>query len=168
MYVQKGQTVFQLYNTEQSWIILNLFAGSASLVKTGTPVIITPETAPDHPFNATISYIEPFYREGSKTLTARIYFDNSSRRLPIGSQVKAIIRGTTGPGAWLPREAVLSLGLHQVVLKKENGQFQVTAVQTGFSTGHLIQITGGLNVKDSVAADAQYLMDSESFIKVKG
>jgi len=28
MYVQKGQTVFQLYNTNQSWIILNLYAGS--------------------------------------------------------------------------------------------------------------------------------------------
>jgi Cu(I)/Ag(I) efflux system membrane fusion protein len=168
MYIQKGQTVFQLYNTDQSWIILNLYAGSVSLIKTGAPVTITPETAPDHPFNATISYIEPFYREDSKTLTARIYFDNSSRRLPIGSQVKASIRGTTGPVAWLPRESVLSLGLHQVVLKKENDQFQVSAVQTGLSTGHLIQITGGLNAKDSVAADAQYLMDSESFIKIKG
>jgi len=167
MYVQKWQTVFQLYNTDQSWIILNLYAGSASLVKTGSAVSITPETAPNHPFQAAISYIEPFYREGSKTLTARVYFDNAGRMLPIGSQVKASIRGTTGTGAWLPREAVLSLGLHQVVLKKENGLFRVSSVQTGLSTDHLIQITGGLNAKDSVAADAQYLMDSESFIKVK-
>jgi Cu(I)/Ag(I) efflux system membrane fusion protein len=167
MYVQKGQTVFQLYNTDQSWIILNLYAGSSSLVKTGSPLTITPETAPDKPFQATISYIEPFYRDNSKTLTARVYFDNSSRQLPIGSQVKATIRGATGSGAWLPREAVLSLGLHQVVLKKENGLFQVSAVQTGITTDSLIQITGGLSPQDSVAADAQFLMDSESFIKVK-
>ncbi|WP_431217133.1 hypothetical protein ACQ86N_22855 [Puia sp. P3] len=33
MYVQKGQTIFQLYNTEQSWIILNIFSGQSSLVK---------------------------------------------------------------------------------------------------------------------------------------
>jgi len=168
MYVQKGQTVFQLYNTDQSWIILNLYAGSSSLVKTGTTVTITPETVPDQPFQASINYIEPFYREGSKTLTARVYFDNSGRMLPIGSQVKATILTKTSLTTWLPREAVLSLGLHQVVLKRENGVFQVSAVQTGLSTGHLIQITDGLNAKDSVAADAQYLMDSESFIKVKG
>jgi membrane fusion protein, copper/silver efflux system len=167
MYVQKGQTVFQLYNTEQSWIILNLYAGSASQIKVGSAVTITPETAPDQPFNATISYIEPFYRENSKTLTARVYFNNAGKMLPIGSQVKAIIRGAAAQGAWLPREAVLSLGLHQVVLKRENGLFQVSAVQTGIMTDSLIQITGGLNAWDTVAADAQYLMDSESFIKLK-
>ena len=168
MYVQKGQTVFQLYNTDQSWIILNLFAGNSSLVKTGSSVLITPETAPDQPFKATISYIEPFYRDNSKTLTARVYFDNAGRMLPVGSQVKAIIQAKTGPGVWLPREAVLSLGVHPVVLKKENGLFKVSAVQTGISTDSLIQILGGLSSQDSVAADAQFLMDSESFIKVKG
>ena len=168
MYVQKGQTVFQLYNTDQSRIILNLYSGSASLVKVGSPVTITPETAPDKPFQATISYIEPFYREGSQTLTARIYFDNSHRQLPIGSQVKAVLHSQPVGGDWLPREAVLSLGLHHIVLKKENGLFQVTAVQTGVITDRLIQITGGLSQQDSVAADAQFLLDSESFIKVKG
>jgi membrane fusion protein, copper/silver efflux system len=167
MYVQKGQTLFQLFNTDQSWIILNLYAGSAAQIKVGSAVTITAETAPDQPFNATISYIEPFYREDSKTLTARVYFNNVDKVLPIGSQVKAIIRGAAVQGAWLPREAVLSLGLHQIVLKRENGLFQVSAVQTGIITDSLIQITGGLNAEDSVAADAQYLMDSESFIKVK-
>jgi Cu(I)/Ag(I) efflux system membrane fusion protein len=166
MYVQKGQPVFQLYNTDQSWIILNLFPGHSSLVTVGSAVTITPETAPDQPFRATISYIEPFYREDSKTLTARVYFDNSQLQLPIGSQIKAIIRGATGPGTWLPREAVLSLGLHKVVLKRENGAFQVKAVQTGITTDSLIQITSGLSTQDSVAADAQFLLDSESFIKV--
>jgi Cu(I)/Ag(I) efflux system membrane fusion protein len=168
MYVQKGQTVFQLYNTDQSWIILNIFPGQSSLVKIGAAITVTPETAPDHPFPATVSYIEPFYREDSKTLTARAYFDNSQQQLPIGSQVKTIIRGATGPGTWLPRQAVLSLGLHKVVLKREHGVFQVSAVQTGITTDSLIQITGGLNGQDSVAADAQFLLDSESFIKVKG
>jgi membrane fusion protein, copper/silver efflux system len=167
MYIQKGQTLFQLFNTDQSWIILNLYGGSSSLVKTGSSVTIIPETAPDKPFQATIGYIEPFYREGNKTLTARVYFDNARKMLPIGSQIKATIRGETGSDTWLPREAVLSLGLHQVVLKRENGLFHVSAVQTGITTDSLIQITSGLNAQDSVAADAQFLMDSESFIKVK-
>ena len=160
MYVEKGQTVFQLYNTDQSWVLLSLFAGSSSLVKIGAAVSITPETAPDQPFQARISYIEPFYRDNSKTLTARVYFRQCAAvmLLLIGSQVKAVIHVTTGPGEWLPREAVLSLGLHQVVLKKENGLFQVSGVQTGVTTDSLIQITGGLDTRDSVAANAQFLM----------
>jgi membrane fusion protein, copper/silver efflux system len=167
MYVQKGQTLFQLYNTDQSWIILNLFSGHAPLIKAGTPIFITPETAPGQSFAAAISYIEPLYREGAQTLTARVYFDNSKRQLPIGSQVTATIKVQTPSGTWLPREAVLSLGLHQVVLQKKNGLFQVKTVQTGLVTDSLIQVTGGLGQRDSVAADAQYLIDSESFIKAK-
>lgn len=167
MYVQKGQTVFQLYNTDQSWIILNLFPGHSSLIKAGIPVTITPETAPGQPFTTTISYIEPLYRAGAQTLTARVYFDNSRKQFPIGTQVRATLQAQIPTGAWLPREAVLSLGLHQVVLQKENGLFQVKTVQTGLFTDNLIQITGGLGPRDSVAADAQYLIDSESFIKAK-
>lgn len=166
MYIEKGQPVFQLYNTDESWITLNLFPDQSSLVSVGAAVTITPETAPDQPFQATISYVEPFYREDSKTLTARVYFDNSQRQLPIGSQIKAVIRGVTKPGRWLPREAVLSLGLHKVVLKRENGIFKVNTVQTSTTTDSLIQITGGLTAQDSVAADAQFLLDSDSFIKV--
>jgi Cu(I)/Ag(I) efflux system membrane fusion protein len=30
-----------------------------------------------------------------------------------------------------------------------------------------IQVLGGISTKDSVAVNAQYLMDSESFIKIK-
>jgi len=167
MYVQKGQTIFQLYNTDQSWIILNLFPGHSALVKPGTAVTITPETDSGHPFTATIGYVEPLYRAGAQTLTARVYFDNSKKMLPIGSQIKATLQVQTPPGTWLPREAVLSLGLHHVVLQKQNGLFQVTTVQTGFLTDSLIQITAGLNQRDSVAADAQFLIDSESFIKAK-
>lgn len=167
MYVQKGQTVFQLYNTDQSWVILNLFPGHSTLVKVGIPVTLTPETAPSQSFIGTIGYIEPLYRAGAQTLTARVYFDNSKRRLPIGSQLTATLEVQPPPGTWLPREAVLSLGLHQVVLKKENGLFQVTPVQTGLITDSLIQITSGVSPRDSLAADAQYLIDSESFIKAK-
>jgi len=167
MYVQKGQTLFQLYNTDQSWIILNLFPGHSALIKPGIPVTITPETAPDEPFTAAINYIEPIYRAGAQTLTARVYFDNEEKELPIGSQVRATLKTKIPPGDWLPREAVLSLGLHQVVLRKEDGLFQVKTIQTGLLTDSLIQVTGGLGLRDSVAADAQYLIDSESFIKAK-
>jgi Cu(I)/Ag(I) efflux system membrane fusion protein len=68
---------------------------------------------------------------------------------------------------WLPRDAVLSLGLNNVVLVKEDAGFKVQAVQTGVTANNEIQILSGLNPQDSVASNAQFLMDSESFIKTK-
>ena len=66
---------------------------------------------------------------------------------------------------WLPRDAVLSLGLNSVVLLKQDGGFKVHAVQTGVIAGNEIQILSDLTTQDSVASNAQFLIDSESFIK---
>ena len=45
--------------------------------------------------------------------------------------------------------------------------FRASKVNTGITHKNHIQILSGLSETDSVAVNAQYLMDSESFIKVK-
>lgn len=167
MYVQKGQSVFTVFNPDRAWAILNIYGENQSLVKTGNIVRIVPETAPDKDFRASIDFIEPFYRRDSKTLTARVYFNNSSLKIPIGSQVKATIFGNTKEAYWLPKEAVLSLGMDRVVFSKTNGGFRAVKISTGIMHEKHIQIISGLAATDSVAVNAQYLMDSESFIKIK-
>lgn len=167
MYIQKGQSFFTVYNPDRAWAILNIYGDNQSLVKVGNTVRVTPETAPDKDFRASIDFIEPFYRKESKTLTARVYFNNSSLKIPIGSQVKATVFGNTREAYWLPKEAVLSLGLDKVVFIKSNGGFMAVIINTGIIHAKHIQIVNGLSVTDSVATNAQYLMDSESFIKIK-
>jgi len=149
------------------WVKLNFFAGDNSLIKVGTPVTIIPETAPDKKILSKISFIEPFYRNDSKTLTARVYFNNSKLMLPVGSQVKATLTINTAFNNWLPQESVLSLGLHKVVFLKKGNAFQVHPVSTGIVADNLIQVIDGLSDKDSVAINAQFLIDSEGFIKAK-
>ena len=167
MYVQKGQSVFTIYDPSQAWVILNIYGENQGMLKTGNAVKIIPETAPDNSFTASISFIEPFYSKESKTLTARVYFNNSKMKIPIGSQVKAIVTGNTKEAYWLPKEAVLSLGLDKVVFEKEGGGFKALKITTGITYKNYIQVLSGITVKDSIAANAQYLMDSESFIKIK-
>jgi Cu(I)/Ag(I) efflux system membrane fusion protein len=167
MYIQQGQSVFTVFNPDRAWALLNIYGDNQSMVKVGNNVRVVPETAPEKDFRASIDFIEPFYRKESKTLSARVYFNNSSLKIPIGSQVKATIFGNTKEAYWLPKEAVLSLGLDKVVFTKSNGGFKAIKINTGIIHNKHIQILNGLTVSDSVAANAQYLMDSESFIKIK-
>ena len=167
MYVEKGQPVFQVNNMDNLWVSLNFFADNNSLVKLGDPVTIIPETAPDKKIISKISFIEPFYRNDSKTLTARVYFNNSKLMLPVGSQVKAAVHINTTMENWLPQESVLSLGLNKVVFLKKGNAFKAHQVSTGIVADNLIRIIDGLNERDSVALNAQFLIDSEGFIKVK-
>ena len=167
MYLQKGESIFTVYNPDRAWAILSIYGESQGLVKIGNPVQITPETAPDKAFGASIDFIEPFFRNGSKTLRARVYFNNSQLKIPIGSQVKATIIGNTIAAYWLPVAAVLSLGLDAVVFQKTQGGFKARKIKTGISYNDYIQVLSGISSTDTVAINAQYLMDSESFIKIK-
>ncbi|MBN9349321.1 MAG: efflux RND transporter periplasmic adaptor subunit [Chitinophagaceae bacterium] len=167
MYVEKGQPVFQVNNMNNVWVTLNLFPGENSLIKVGTPVTIIPETAPDKKILSKIGFIEPFYKDGSKTVSARVYLNNSKSMIPVGSQVKATLNIQTKFSNWLPKESVLSLGLNKIVFLKKGNVFKAHQVNTGIVADNLIQVTDGLDTKDSVAINAQFLIDSEGFIKLK-
>ncbi len=167
MYVDQGQTIFQVFNTDRSWVLLNIFPEYIGIIKTGDAVRIVPETAPIKDFRATIDFIEPFYRKENKTLTARVYFNNTQLQIPIGSQVRATIFVNSKEAGWLSKDAVLSLGVDKIVFIKTAGGFKAHKIETGISYKDKIQITSGLSASDSVAANAQFLTDSESFIKVK-
>ena len=166
MYVEKGQSIFTIYNPDHAWVILNVYGENQGLVKTGNAVKVIPETSPEKIFIAKIDFIEPFYRKGSKTYTTRSYFNNTEKKIPIGSQVKATITGNAKDAYWLSKEAVLSLGLDKIVFVRTDGGFKAHKIITGITHDNHLQVLSGLTEEDSVAINAQYLMDSESFIKV--
>ena len=168
MYIQKGQSLFVVYNPRRAWVLLNLYAEMQSLVKVGNAVHIIPETAPDKKFINTVNFIEPFFRQGNKTITVRVNFDNSSLQLPVGSQVSAIISSSQNHAGWLPSSAVVSLGIDKVVFIKQQDGFKAHKVVTGLSYKNKVQVVNGITAMDSIAQNAEYLMDSESFIKVNG
>ena len=167
MYVQKGQGLFSVYNPSKAWALLDIYTDGQALVQKGQLVKITPEAAPGKAFQGHIDFIEPFYREGIRTTSARVYFDNSSLRLPVGSQVRGAIFSEPAMRYWLPKEAVTSLGIDRIVFLKVTDGFRPWKVTTGISLDNNIQITGGLLETDSVATKAQFFIDSESFIKVR-
>jgi Cu(I)/Ag(I) efflux system membrane fusion protein len=164
MYVNKGQTLFNIVNHHKIWAALQIFPEQQSLIKKGDVVQITPETDTSAVIKGKIDFIEPFFRNNSKTLTARVYFENKDM-LTLGSQVKAKIFTAGKKGLWLPESAVLTLGMNKVVLLKSDGGFMAHKITAGMRADDKVQILSGLNATDTVAANAQYLIDSESFIK---
>jgi membrane fusion protein, copper/silver efflux system len=167
MYVQKGQNLFSVFNPSRVWASLNVYTDGQSLVKEGQLVKIIPETDPANAFQGRINFVEPFYRQETKTLTVRVYFDNARRHLPVGSQVTATIIAHTPELLWLPKESVFTIGMDKVVFLKEQYGFRAKKITSGISVDDRLQVLSGLSEQDSVATNAQYLIDSESFIKAK-
>ncbi len=168
MYIQKGQTLFAVYNISMVWVILNIFPSDAAYIKIGDQVSITEETHPDDQITSKINFLEPVSSQNASTIKARVYLKNSRNKpLIIGTLVAAEIRAQQISGIWLPRVSILNLGQSQIAFIKAENHFETKRIKTGIRTDSLIQIISGLNITDSVAANAQYLVDSESFIKNK-
>ncbi len=166
MYVQKGQELFSVYDPGKAWVLLSIYTDNQDAVKVGDPVHLVCETFPDKDFNGKIDFIEPFFRKESKTLTARVYFNNTTVQIPIGSQVKATINTNKRSITTLPASAVLSLGVDKIVFVKLNDGFKAKKVVIGNLYNDQAELLSGLSAKDTIAVNAQFLMDSESFIKV--
>ena len=164
MYVNKGQTLFMIMNHHKAWAALQIFPNDQSFVKKGNPVEIIPETDTNAVIKGQLNFIEPFFRDNNKTLTARVYFDNMNM-LTIGSHVTANIYTGSKDGLWIPQTAALSLGMNEAVFIKNGDGFMAHKIITGIRTGNKVQILSGLNATDTIAVNAQYLVDSESFIK---
>jgi Cu(I)/Ag(I) efflux system membrane fusion protein len=70
-------------------------------------------------------------------------------------------------GIWIQKQSMVSIGNKKIVFLKMDNGYRATSIKTGIEIVDFIQIMEGISVKDTIAKNAQYLIDSESFIKTE-
>jgi Cu(I)/Ag(I) efflux system membrane fusion protein len=168
MYVSAGQPLVRVVNPKQLWAEFNVPAGQVKMLAKGTPVQISFPQLPGEKLAAQVDFLQPYYQEGENFARIRVYLPGNHKGAMAGQLVSAQVTRTTGAGAalWIPKEAVLDLGTRSVAFKKVDGVFEPVLVTPGMTEGKQTLVVSGLQRKDIIAANAQYLVDSESFIKV--
>jgi Cu(I)/Ag(I) efflux system membrane fusion protein len=166
-YVQKGQTVFRIYDNSRVWAVLNIYPADADKVEKGQTTEITLESRPGEKITGTVDFIEPFYAENAKSVRARVYLPNPDRSIRIGSLLTAKVSAGKKNTLWIPRTAVYDLGQDKIVwISGSDSSFTARRIQTGVQYGEWTEVKQGVSEADVLAADAQFLIDSESFIKI--
>jgi membrane fusion protein, copper/silver efflux system len=161
-YVSAGQTLFNVVNDEALRFELDLPANQAGSIKKGARLELDPGNGEVE--EVFVDLVQPFLNEGQAFVKIRVYSKNKED-LHIGHLVKAKIKVPASESLWVPRESVVDLGNEKVVFIKDNGVFNPKVVITGVTTLGLTEIKSGLATSVEIAANAQYLVDSESFIK---
>jgi Cu(I)/Ag(I) efflux system membrane fusion protein len=167
MYVEKGQTLFNVVTSHQLWAIIKIDRSAVGGLKLNQPVKITIPDVQGKTINGKVDFIEPTLESGDKTTSIRVYIKNMDHALKVNSLVKAEIQTGKIGGLWIPRSALIDLGRTKVVWLKNSSAYQAHQVFIGITNNNEIQIVKGLSVTDSLASNAQYLTDSESFIKIQ-
>jgi len=167
MYVEKGQTLFNVVDPHMLWAVIKIDASSIAAIKLHQAVTLSLNDDPDQTLSGQVDFIEPTLQPGDKTTSIRVYLHNMSHELKVGSLVKAEIETGNENGLWIPRTALVDLGRTKIVWLKTGAAYSAHQVEAGITNGKEIQVTKGITVADSIAVNAQYLSDSESFIKTQ-
>jgi len=161
-YVSTGQTLFTVVNPSTLRIELNIASALMGSVNLGQKVML--DIGNQQSEIGTIDFVQPFFSQGQEFLTVRVYIQNTDHLL-IGQLVKGTIESKSIEALWIPKDAILDLGAEDIVFIKEKNMFKPKRVVSGVRTENQIEIIQGLSSSDEIAINAQYLVDSESFIK---
>ena len=161
-YLNAGQQVFSIYRTGDLLAEFSLAPDIASKINRQEKVLIHRVADPSASIAGRIGMIQPVLNAGENFVQARVYLRQSG--LKPGELVTGKFPFLAKGGFWLPQAAVLSLGNETIVFKKEGKVFIPTSVKTGVVQNGEVQVLDEIGAWH-LAANAQYLVDSESFIK---
>ncbi len=165
MYVTTGQSLFKVIDGTRLWAELYFAASEGRQIQKGDKMKLSVKGY-EIEILSRIDFIQPFFSEGNQFLLVRSYLNDDRNNLRVGQLVTAQIEQTHSESLWVPKRAILDLGVQQIVFLKSDGTFTPFKVKTGLESDGWVEISSGLEESSEIAVNAQYLVDSESFIKV--
>ncbi len=165
MYVTAGQAIFKVAGAKNVWAEFDLYGKDASLIKVNDPIQIKIEEMGEE-LDTKINLVQPFYKDGESFIKVRVYLSNGKGRYRIGQLVSASFNKSLQTSMWIPLSAQLNLGTRKIVFIKKEKIFQPIEITTGNQFNNLIEVLRGIDDGDSIAYNAQFMIDSESLIKI--
>lgn len=162
--VMPGAPLMKLADLSKVWIIVEVPESLAAGVARGMPAQARLRSLPGKRFDGTVDYVYPTLDTQTRTLRARLAFDNADGALKPGMYVQVTVSGTAELEALLvPSEAVIRTGTRTVVLVAEGeGRYRPVEVTLGAEHENQIVVTAGLEPGQQVVTSGQFLIDSEA------
>ena len=165
-FIKPATNVLSVGALDSVWVIAEIFERQAGWIAAGQSVVMTTESYPEIKWKGTVDYVYPVLNDQTRTLRARVVFDNQDQRLKPNMFAQLSIEGGARTGVLvIPKEAVIrNKGIERVVKSLGDGKFRSVRIQTGIESNALIEVIRGLEEGDEVVISSQFLIDSESSI----
>lgn len=169
MYVNMGQTVFNIQNISRIWAILNVFTRNLWHIQQGDAVNLFADANPSNLVSRRVNFVPPYRTGDEKTTRVRVYMNHLPADWKIGTLIHGkIMIQEQGQGMYVPLSAVNRLGLHHDVVwvqdQDHTNVFHVRNVEAGIQTADSIQILAGIQPGEKIVENAAYMVGSDSFI----
>ena len=165
-HVTSDTVLYTLADLSSVWVLADVFEYEAAGVRLGQAATLTLDYLPGRTFYGRVSYILPGVDPASRTLKARIAFDNPGGLLKPDMYGQVEIRTGGVRRLMAPESAVLDSGDRQVVyVDRGNGNLEPRPVRVGEHVGGKVEILAGLTAGERIVTSGNFLLDSESQLK---
>ncbi|MDX1252451.1 MAG: efflux RND transporter periplasmic adaptor subunit [Gammaproteobacteria bacterium] len=166
-YVTPDTRLYSLADLSRVWVNVEIYASQLGRVKQGDPVTLHLAFMPGREWRGRIDYLYPTVNAQSRTVQARLVFDNPGGALRPGMYANATIQTSMRDNVLaVPREALLRTGTQEVViLALGEGRFKPVTVRAGTEDGGMVEILEGLEEGNQVVLSGQFLIDAEASFK---
>ncbi|MFQ6082056.1 MAG: efflux RND transporter periplasmic adaptor subunit [Candidatus Aminicenantia bacterium] len=91
-YVKEGENLYKIADLSNLWMLADIYEYEMSWIKVGQKVEITTPTYPGEVFEGTISFINPFLNQKTRSVKIRVDVPNPQLKLKPGMYVNALIK----------------------------------------------------------------------------
>jgi Cu(I)/Ag(I) efflux system membrane fusion protein len=167
MFVTPGTQVMTLADISSVWVLVDVFENQADWVQVGQQAKVRLPHLSGQAREGQVEYIYPQLDPKTRTLKARLRFDNRDEALRPNMYADVTVHADPKTDTLsIPSEAVIRTGgSRRVIVSRGEGQFDPVEVKTGVASGDQVQILEGLKEGDQVVVSAQFLLDSEASLK---
>ena len=162
----RGSELYRIADLSEVWIVADTYENEAYYLKPGMRVRVS---APNlkKTFFAWVAKVPPRFDPTSRTLQVRLEAHNPGLLLRSDMFVDVEIPIQLAPGISVPADAVLDSGRRQTVfVDLGKGFFEPRNVKTGWRFGGRVEITEGLSSGERIVVSGNFLIDSESRMKL--
>jgi Cu(I)/Ag(I) efflux system membrane fusion protein len=161
---EKGAELYRIADIGHVWAMTDIFEKDREFIKPGAMATIRYQ---GRKFPARMSNVLPQLDPQSRTLRSRFEVENHGDVLRPDVFVDVEIEVRMPAAVTVPADAVIDSGRRKTVfLARGNGVFEPRVVETGWRVGDRVQIVKGVDAGESIVVSGNFLIDSESRMKL--
>jgi Cu(I)/Ag(I) efflux system membrane fusion protein len=148
------------------WVTADFPETEASFLREGQMAMLHLPSMPNRTFHGRVDAVLPQLDPVTRTVKARITFDNKD--LALKPEMLGTVEIKTGGAHKLtvPEQAVLNSGLKQIVfVDKGEGYLEPRTVKIGAQYGNRVEVLNGLKRGEHVVTSGNFLIDSEAQLR---
>ncbi len=164
--IDRGTECFKIADLSRVWVEADLYDSEAKYIQPGMSARISMPNQKEH-FSARVSEVLPRFDTATRTLKVRLEMDNPGNVFRPDMFVDVEFLVALPETTTVPSGAVIDSGKSKTVyVVVEEGVFEPREVVTGWRYNDRVEIVEGLKPGEKIVVSGNFLIDSESRMKL--